>query len=119
MRNFIIVASLLAGLSGCGKKDKFDEVLGEMGGFKDKMCACPDKACVDKVQDEWRVFRKGMKEKVGKDAKPSEAQDKRGRELDEEMRKCRKKYDAAEGADGSGSAAPAPAAPVAPAPATP
>lgn len=120
MRNFMIVASLLVGLGGCGKKDKFDEVLGEMGSFKDKMCACADKACVDKVQDEWKVYRKGMKEKVGKDAKPNEAQDKKGRELDDEMRKCRKKYDAPEG--GAGSAAPAPTEPptaTPPAPATP
>lgn len=96
MRNFIIVASALVGLagfSGCGKKDKFDEVLGEMGTIKDKMCACTDKACVDKVQDEWKAYRKSMKDKMDKDAKPSEAQDKKGRELDDAMRTCRHKFD--------------------------
>jgi hypothetical protein len=124
MRNFMIVASLLVGLGGCGSKDKFDEVLGEMGSFKDKMCACTDKACVDKVQDDWRTFRKGMKEKISKDLKPTDAQDKKARELDDEMRTCRRKFDAPEG--GAGSAAPGSAAAgsaaagsAAPAPATP
>jgi hypothetical protein len=44
-----------------------------------------------------------MKDKVGKDAKPTEAQDKRGRGIDEEMRACRRKLGDA------GGPAPAPA----------
>ena len=88
--------TFLGTLLGCGggKTDEFDKVLTELEGFKTKMCACTDKACVDKVQDDWRAYRKTMRDKLGKDSKPSEAQDKRGRDLDEEMRACRKKYDA-------------------------
>jgi len=118
MRNFIFVASLLVGLGGCGKKDKFDEVLGEMGSLKDKMCACTDKACVDKVQDEWKAYRKSMKDKLGKDAKPNDEQNKKGQALDDEMRKCRHKFDDAAGSGSAATETPPAAAP-APAPATP
>jgi len=123
MRHFLpFAASLLVGLStlgGCGKKDKFDEVLGEMGSLKDKMCACTDKACVDKVQDEWKAYRKSMKDKIGKDTKPSESQDKKGRELDDEMRKCRHKFDDAAGSGSAATETPPAPAPAAPAPTTP
>jgi hypothetical protein len=87
----LIAASLLVGLAGCGGADRFDEVLGELEGFKNRMCACADRACADKVQDDWRAYRKTMKDKLGTDGKPNEAQDKRGRVLDEEMRVCRRK----------------------------
>lgn len=99
MRNFMIMAGFVFGLGACGGGDKFDDVLNEMDKFKTKMCACTDQACTDKVQDEWREYRKGMKDKIGKDSKPSEAQDKRGRAIDEEMRTCRRKHEKAEGAE--------------------
>ncbi|MDX2092771.1 MAG: hypothetical protein SFX73_33200 [Kofleriaceae bacterium] len=83
------------GLGACGGGDAFDEVLGKMEGFKKQMCECKDKACTEKVQDEWRAYRKTMKEKIGKN-KPNDAQEKKGNALDEEMRKCRKQFDAAE-----------------------
>lgn len=89
MRKLFIVASVVAGLAGCSK-DKFDDMLGELEGFKNKMCECKDEACADKVQDDWRAYRKTMKEKIGKDSKPSEAQDKKGRDLTSQMRECRR-----------------------------
>lgn len=92
-RTFLIAASLLAGVAGCGGADKFDGVLGELEGFKNRMCACVDKACSDKVQDDWRAYRKTMKDRLGTSSRPSEAQNKRGRVLDEEMRVCRRKLD--------------------------
>lgn len=122
MRNFMIAVGLvlgIGGLSACGGKDKFDEVLGELEGFKNRMCECKDKTCADKVQEDWRAYRKTMKEKLGKDTKPSEAQDKKGRALDEEMRVCRKKYDEAPGAGGAGGGGAVTPTESAPAPATP
>lgn len=97
MRKLIFLTSVVfgLGLAGCGGGNKFDEVLKEMEGFKNKMCECKDKACTDKVQAEWRDYRKTMKDKIGKD-KPSDTQDKKGNALDDEMRKCRKKFDEAE-----------------------
>ncbi|MBL0220704.1 MAG: hypothetical protein IPQ07_43405 [Myxococcales bacterium] len=118
MRNLMITAGLvlgLGGLSACGGKDKFDEVLGELEGFKTRMCECKDKACAEKVQEDWRAYRKTMKEKLGKDTKPSEAQDKKGKALDEDMRVCRKKFDEATPAPTpTETAPPAPAAPTTP-----
>ncbi len=116
MRNLMIAAGLMLGLGGltaCGGKDKFDEVLGELESFKTRMCECKDKACADKVQEDWRAYRKTMKEKLGKDTKPTEAQDKKGRALDEDMRVCRKKYDEAMPAPTPTETAP-PAAPTTP-----
>jgi hypothetical protein len=92
-RTILIAASLLAGPAACGGNDGYDQVLRELEGFKNRMCACVDRACTDKVQDDWRAFRKTMKDKLGNGSKPSEAQNKRGRVLDEEMRVCRNKLD--------------------------
>lgn len=94
MRKFTIAAGLLFGLSlgACGG-DKWDSALSEFEGIKNKMCECTDKACTDKVQDDYKAWKTAMKDKVGKDSKPSEAQDKKGRDLKDEMRACRKKFD--------------------------
>jgi len=113
MRNLVMMVGLVVGLGGvsaCGSKDKFDEVLGDLEGFKARMCACADKACTDKVQDDLRAYRNTMKQKLEKDSRPSDAQNKKGRALDEETRTCRRKFDPP---PGSGSAA-APAAPATP-----
>lgn len=105
MRKLLIVASVVFGLSACSK-DKFDEVLGEVEGFKNKMCACKDEACADKVQEEWRGYRKTMREKLGKDAKPSEEQDQKFRALNKAMRECRRSA-RGDGGGGGGESDPA------------
>jgi hypothetical protein len=81
----------------------FDQVLDRLAELKTRMCACTDPACADKVQDEWGAYRASMKDRLGKDAKPDDAQDKRGRALDVEMKACRDKF------TGAGSAATPPA----------
>ncbi|MDB4961564.1 MAG: hypothetical protein JWP01_1563 [Myxococcales bacterium] len=80
----------------------FDQVLDRLEDLKTRMCACTDPSCADKVQDEWGAYRKSMKDRLGKDAKPTDAQDKRGLALDVEMKACREKFTGS----GSGSAAP-------------
>jgi hypothetical protein len=89
----------------------FDQVLEQLDGFKTRMCACADAACADKVQDEWGAYRATMKDRLGKDAKPDDAQDKRGRALDVEMKACREKFGRAGSAGSAGSAAPTAEAP--------
>ncbi len=89
MRTWAFAAMLLVG--ACHSNDKFDDALAQFTTFRDRMCACTDAACADKVQTEWRSYRDSIVEKVGRDAKPNAAQENKGRALQEEMRGCRKK----------------------------
>lgn len=91
MRNvFGLGVVMLLVACGGNSKDKFDDLLVEMDAIATKMCACAeaDAECRAKVQAELLTFRKGMKERVGKD-KATEAQEKRGRDLEEKLRECR------------------------------
>lgn len=93
-----VVGVVVLLLVGCGtrSKDKFDDLLVEMDGIADHMCACKDSdaACRTKVHEELLAFRKGMKDKVGKD-KASAAQDKLGRQVEDKLRACRNRGTAA------------------------
>ena len=90
MRTLAIVVGLLV---GCHGNDKFDDAVTEIEGFRDRMCACHDKTCADKVQDDWRAYQKKLRETLGPDGKPSKQQDKRARLLDEAIRVCRQQLD--------------------------
>lgn len=89
MRNACFVVLLLVGCGAKGK-EKFDEMLVELDALTTKMCACAaaDADCMVKVQSELLAFRKGLKDRVGKD-KASGAQEKRGREIEEKLGACR------------------------------
>lgn len=89
MRNAWFVVIVLAACQG-KSKDQFDDMLVQMDALATKMCACApaDSDCMIKVQDEMLQFRKGLKDRVGKD-KPSSDQEKRGRALEEKLRTCR------------------------------
>lgn len=67
---------------------KADKMLNEVEAFKDKMCECKDKACVDAVQDEMIGWSQNMKE-LGID-ELSDSQKARGKEIDAAMKKCRR-----------------------------
>src|SRR5687767_11982752 len=89
MRTLAIVLGLT--LMGCpGEKNKFDEILGQLEKFKTEMCACKDVACADKVSDARREYKKTMRDKLDKNAKPTEAQDKQGKAYEAELQACRK-----------------------------
>lgn len=92
MRNFTIVAGLVLALTGCGK-NKFDQAVSEMESLKDRMCACSDKACADKVSDDYKEWRKSMKEKFTKedDKNASEEQTRRAKDADKAFHECRSK----------------------------
>jgi hypothetical protein len=114
MRKLIVLSTMVLGLAlgGCGGDDKFDAVLKELDTFRAQMCECKDAACAQKVWDGWIAYRLTMRDKLGKDAKPSDVQSAKGNSIVEAMNTCRAKVDPrparpAAGADsgGSGSAA--------------
>lgn len=91
---------------GPGKADKFDEILAQLDKLKTEMCACKDLACADRVMDARREYKKTMRDKLDKDAKPTEAQDKQGKAVEAELQACRKALrNADESAAGSADAA--------------
>ena len=98
----ILVATLLLGLGACGGGSELEK---KMKKSRDDMCACQNKECADKVQEEYKAWtteaRKG--EKPDKDT--MEKLDK----IDSEYKACRRKL-----RDGGGDKAPEP--PAAPAP---
>jgi hypothetical protein len=108
---------MLLALTAC-KKSKWDKAISDMEGFKDKMCACKDKACTEDVHKQYRDWQKSLMSDMGKDEKPPDNLMEKGDKLEGEMKECRRKFrDADKPADGAapagdpGAAAPPPAAP--------
>ena len=95
MRIALLTTSLVVALTSCKTKDKYDAVLDDLAALAARMCACTDKACADKVQDDARAYKLTIQDRIGRDSKtkPSDAQEKQGRAADEQMRACRKKLD--------------------------
>jgi len=115
MKNLITALGLAFALAACGGGSGIEK---EMNTWKDKMCACKDKACTEKTMDEYRAWTKGKRDEA---KKMSKDQLDKLEKIEDELKACRRKYrDADEGA-----APPAgePAAPAAggetPPPATP
>jgi hypothetical protein len=92
MRTFLLVT--LLGLGACGGS----ALEGEMKDWKNKMCACTDKACAEKTMDEYRTWMKGKRE-AAKDMSDGEKQ-KLGA-IEEDLKACRKKL-RDDGADKAG-----------------
>src|SRR4029079_12222914 len=109
-----ISIAFLAALSlasfGCKKKGGA-EASAKMTEFRDRMCACKDKACADKVNDDLTKWT----QEQAKEAKATEEDNKKMMQMSEEMRKCMQKIitDAASagGAGAAGGAAGGAAAP--------
>jgi hypothetical protein len=83
---------------------------GEMSKFKDKMCACDNKECADKVHEDYNAWAKGAREE---EKKLSKEEREKLKGMDREVKECRRKFrdeDKKNAADPAGSAA-APAAP--------
>ena len=82
MKNvFVMCLALSAALASAGCKKKAsdsNEAFGKMTEFKDHMCACKDKDCVDKVEADMSKWSDEMAKKMG-DKKPtmSEAESKK------------------------------------------
>lgn len=89
MKKLTIVLGIVLGLGACS--DKFDKVISEGEGFKDKMCNCKDKDCAEQVDKDYKEWQKGLADKFDKDSKPSESQMKKGKEIDKAYRECKRK----------------------------
>jgi hypothetical protein len=79
----------IAASGGC--KNKFDKAISEMGDWRDKMCACTDKACADQVNQAWREWRGATKRSLKPD-KPTQEQDYEWEQAQSELEKCRAKF---------------------------
>lgn len=98
MRKLSMFAVGIALAIGCGKKEPIDEAIGGLSDWKNKMCACKDKACADKVHDDYKKWEndvmepkmKGIDEKSIDKSKMEKAE-----KLDDERKDCRRKFNEA------------------------
>ena len=72
--------------------DPIEAALVELAGFKGKMCQCADKACSDKVQEEYKAWSRALRAKVAE--KPNDVQKEKGNVIEKAMKECRKKVEA-------------------------
>jgi len=99
--NKFLIASVLLGI-GCGGGAE-----GEVAKYRDKMCACDNKDCADKVLEDYNAWAKGG----ARDEYKKMSKDDRDKVMavDKELKDCRRKLRDADKSkaapDGSGSAA--------------
>jgi hypothetical protein len=98
MHKWMSIAIAVCALGAC--KNKFDQALSELADLKDRMCACQDRACTDKLFGEYRAWQKSTGEKVGND-EPSQEQDEKGHKLGAALESCHDKF-RPDGAGGPG-----------------
>lgn len=92
MKNLIAAFGLAFALGACGGSG----IEKEMGEWKDKMCACKDKACTEKTMDDYRAWTKGKRDEA---KKMSKDQLDKLEKIEDELKACRRKYrDADDGA---------------------
>ena len=105
---------------GCGGNDPMDKAISGLSDWKSKMCACKDKACADKVHEDYKKWENDVLEPMFKGKKESDMpKDKmeKAEKLDDERKECRRKFrDAEMGAPTPTEGAPPAGAPPAGAP---
>jgi hypothetical protein len=79
-------------LAGCGSDDPYDQMISKMKGFKDKVCKCENRECIDKAEEEFDKWEESMRDKVG-DKKPSDAQKKQLAEIKDQLEACEGKVE--------------------------
>jgi hypothetical protein len=72
-----------------------DAILGKMRSFKDKVCACRDKSCVEEVEKEMMEWAMKNMDKM-KNTKPTKAQDEAADKIEDEMDKCKERLSGGE-----------------------
>ncbi len=115
MRKLSMLAVGVALAIGCGKKDPAGKLISGLEDWKNKMCACKDKACADKVHEDYKKWENDVLEpelkKIGEKNLSKETMEK-GDKLDDARKECRRKFNEPE-------APPAPAGETPPAGDTP
>ena len=118
MRKFLIATGVLFAFTACSKS-KWDQAASAAEGFRDKMCACKDKACTEQVRKDEKDWQKAHEDmfKDIKDPKdiPKDFMEKMDK-VEKEERDCRHKFDAPDMAPPTGDTTAPPATPPAPAP---
>lgn len=84
----VILALAIVTAVGC-RQDPFEAALAETRRFRDRMCACADKACVDAVATSYRAWRTRTRASAGGE-RPTSGQDYQGRVLHAELEACRR-----------------------------
>ena len=98
---FLAAMSLAA--FGC-RKDKDGESIAKLTELKNRMCACKDKACSEKVSDEYSRWSQTQAKSDGdKPGHPGE-EDKKMEELTEELTQCLLKREVHSGGGAAGAA---------------
>jgi len=108
MRKFMLVAGMLLAVGACGK-NKIDKVISDEEGFRDKMCACKDKACADAVHKDFKDWQSKTELSEEDEKKATEDQKKKFDDVNHAMRECRHKFDAPEPPPAPPTPPPAPA----------
>jgi hypothetical protein len=104
MRKFLVASVLLGfGLGACGGGSELEN---KMKKSRDDMCACTDKACADKVQEEYKAWTTEARKGKKPDEKTMEAMNK----MDSEYKACRRKLRDAADSGGAKEGAKEPAA---------
>ena len=104
MKVFVLAAVVVAA-GGCKKKNSAAEAISKIGGFRDRMCACADKACADKINQEYMDW--ATKQSPDKPQQMGEDDAKKIQEVSLKYNECLTKWSGAgSGSDmtGSGSA---------------
>lgn len=70
------------------------DLLTQVGEWRDKMCACADKACTDQLSSEFRAWRKSLPRATGPGSDdPLEKLGDPWEKAEAELKVCRKKHD--------------------------
>ena len=91
--------------SACGNPEhaeRFERVLTDWAAIKARMCECRDQSCAEAAWAEWTAYRRSINDKLD-GAKPGADHERRGREIEQAIRDCRRKYvpEAGSGSGGS------------------
>jgi len=95
-----VEAGMGSGAGGSESSAKIEIALVELERYRNKLCACTDVACADKVTAEKKAWETAMRAKLGP-TKPDDKQQARGQLFEDGMKECRKRIDAGAGVDGN------------------
>jgi hypothetical protein len=114
MKNLMMAVGMVLAIGGCGGGG----LEKEMSSWKDKMCACKDKACTEKTMDDYRAWTKTKRDEAKKMAK---ADLDKLEAIEDGLKECRNKFrdDAAPPTPTEPAVEPATPPPAAPPAATP